>query len=163
MSRYDDETRHRLHGCWLKVRRANEHLHTLDDEISRFLSSEDRRLIAHFEPDTSQYISRVRGGPPPLRWGIILGEFAHLLRSTLDNLLWQLILARGNQPKGRPRFPIHDKVPRDGWKKATSERPAGISHIVIDNCTLENCEFENVGFAGQPEFIAEMRRGGRLD
>ncbi len=70
MSRYDDETQDRLHGCWLKVRRANEHLHTLDDEISRFLSSEDRRLIGQFEPDTSQYVSRVSGGPPPLRWGV---------------------------------------------------------------------------------------------
>ena len=56
MSCYDDETQHRLQGCWLKVRRANEHLHTLDDEISRCLSSEDRRLIGHFESDTSQYV-----------------------------------------------------------------------------------------------------------
>ena len=103
------------------------------------------------------------GGPPPLRWGAILGEFAHLLRSTLDNLLWQLNHAEGKQPKVRPRLPIHDTVPRDDWKNDTYERPAGICHIVIDNCTFENCEFNNVGFAGQPEFIAEMRRGGRLD
>lgn len=37
---------------------------------------------------------------PPLRWGIIVGEIVHNLRSALDHLVHQLALANGKTPDG---------------------------------------------------------------
>jgi len=37
---------------------------------------------------------------PPLRWGIVVGEIVHNLRSALDHLVHQLALANGKTPGG---------------------------------------------------------------
>lgn len=45
----------------------------------------------------------------PCRYSILIGEFMHVCRSLLDNLVWQLIINHSNtppDPKKKPEFPI---------------------------------------------------------
>jgi 8-oxo-dGTP pyrophosphatase MutT (NUDIX family) len=44
--------------------------------------------------------------PPPLDWGVEIGEIAHNLRSALDGLVYQLALPTTKAPAGNAQFPI---------------------------------------------------------
>jgi hypothetical protein len=46
--------------------------------------------------------------PPPTRWSLIVGDCVHNLRSALDHLVYQLVIASGVTPKERNnlQFPI---------------------------------------------------------
>jgi len=44
-------------------------------------------------------------------WGAQIGEVAHSLRSALDHLAWQLVIAAGNSPNNRTQFPICERYP----------------------------------------------------
>jgi hypothetical protein len=45
---------------------------------------------------------------PPPRWGVVIGEIVHDLRSALDHLVWQMVLANNGQPQaGRRGCPGH--------------------------------------------------------
>ncbi len=98
-----------LAGVDLKLGRAKECLATLHAERSRFLELHRNRVVHHYNADQTSYVFRVEGELPPLALGITIGEFAHALRSALDNLLWQLILARDGTPvEGVTQFPINE-------------------------------------------------------
>jgi hypothetical protein len=115
-----------IHGCDLKLGRAENHLAFLDNEWSLFLAEEDRHVVRHFEPETRDYVFRLEGEPPPEEWGVILGEVAHNCRSALDLLLWQLILKRGGTPKERvTQFPIYND-PAD-FEREAKRRTEGVS------------------------------------
>lgn len=45
--------------------------------------------------------------PVPTTLGLILGDFVHNLRASLDHLVWQLVLANRRQPNSSTAFPIH--------------------------------------------------------
>ncbi len=54
-------------------------------------------------------VIRVAGNLPPLNWAIPMGEFAHARRTSLDNLLWALIIRRGGTPVPLvTQFPIYE-------------------------------------------------------
>jgi hypothetical protein len=103
---------HPLEAINWRIERADEHLTTLNRERQIFLAKEDRRIIGHFERDTSEYVFRVNGDPPDPRIGLIVGEFGHHLRAALDNLLWQLVLFRGGSPSRSTQFPIYESRER---------------------------------------------------
>jgi len=99
-----------LIGVDLKLRRAEEHLRFLDAERGKILPIHPDRMVGQHDPQTGDYVVRVEGDPPPPEWGIPISEFAHALRTALDNLLWQLILARGGKPVSRvTQFPIYEE------------------------------------------------------
>lgn len=98
---------HPLQSIDWRIERADEHLAALDREIDAFLDEEDRRVVGHFEADSSEYVFKFTGEPPNPRLGLIVGEFAHNLRAALDNLVWQLVRLRGGSPTRRTEFPIY--------------------------------------------------------
>ena len=49
---------------------------------------------------------------PPLRFGVILGDCLHNLRSALDHLVWQVALLDGNTPDRNAQYPIASKSER---------------------------------------------------
>ncbi|HEX3041960.1 MAG TPA: hypothetical protein VHP56_07735 [Solirubrobacterales bacterium] len=95
-----------------RLERADQHLATLYRERQAFFDQEDRRIIGHFERDTSEYVFRVNGEPPDPRLGLIVGELGHHLRASLDNLLWQVVLFRGGSPSRSTQFPIYESRER---------------------------------------------------
>lgn len=98
------------HPLWahrLKLRRAYEHLHELEKEINVFVAEERDKLRASFEerPDGWWYILGTGAIVPTPYWGVIVGDFAHNLRSLLDQLVWSLVIANKEKPRGNS-FPM---------------------------------------------------------
>jgi hypothetical protein len=119
------EPPHPLSACQLKLDRAYEHAHTLEGEIKWFLKRDPHGPVAQPRPKTGEYVAwmKVREHPP-LRWGIIIGEIVHNLRSALDQLFVQLVRANGKNPGGTaypiltddPDDPSADPRTRKRWK-----------------------------------------------
>jgi hypothetical protein len=66
--------RHPLDGCVAKMKRAEEHLETLDAEVQRFLAGRPYRTSAELDPEKGENLVRVRvHAEPPLRLSAIVG------------------------------------------------------------------------------------------
>jgi hypothetical protein len=90
-----------------KLERAQEHLLALDAATGEFFEVDPYGIVGEFDPQTSDYVFRVKVlREPPLRLGVILGDFIHSLRSALDQLVWQLVLLDGGSPDRSTCFPV---------------------------------------------------------
>jgi len=97
----------RLAGCAAKLERAEELHSQLEKEVNAYFKNHPPRIEGEWRPTKKQYVLIARVPvDPPLRWGVLLGDWAHNLRSALDLLLWQLVLLRGGEPTRRTQFPI---------------------------------------------------------
>jgi hypothetical protein len=109
-----------LVGIREKLRRADEHLKTLDDEISVYFGDEPHAYWTDPNYNTGSYSVRVTiKTPPPIRLGVICGDYIHCLRSVLDHLVCSHV------PKitRRTAFPLYsyktdffNKVIVPAWK-----------------------------------------------
>lgn len=109
----------------IKLERANEYLAFLDSAREAFLAAEDRRVVGEFDSETGDYVFRVVGEIPSWEWGVRVGEFAHTLRTSLDNTLWELIRKRGGRPKeGVTQFPIYEDETK--WKRKAQRQIDGV-------------------------------------
>lgn len=122
-----------LSGPRAKIERANEHLRVLDTETARFYeetATEGKPYVveSEFRPESSEYVFFINPKrEPPLRLGILLGDFAHNLRSALDHLICQLALLNGPTDCSTTQFPICCKPTRfnelaGNWLKGVSTR-----------------------------------------
>jgi hypothetical protein len=95
----------------LKVDRAREHIRELHSEIRRFHSRDPYSIVENLDPETGESVKtlRIRRRMPP-RLAVIVGDVVHNLRSSLDHLAWQLVLANHEVPTRRTAFPISDTV-----------------------------------------------------
>lgn len=100
-------------GCWAKVERADELTHALESEIDRAMGGRDYIGWKIGGESSFQLLAHVSEQPPWERWGVIVGEVAHDLRSALDQITWALTVAnRGSPPEPptgwwkRVEFPI---------------------------------------------------------
>jgi len=99
-----------------KIERAQEALNALATEFRGFIAPDKPyRLAEQFDPhpgnDGRGYyryiVAEVRPVPP--RWGVLIGEIAHDLRSSLDYLAW----GAARRPWRRTQFPIF--TARKSW------------------------------------------------
>jgi hypothetical protein len=90
-----------------KIVRAQEHLQTFESEAARYYQTNPAKVVRQSEGAPDQYVGRVvTEGPIPARFPIILGDFLQNLRSSLDYLVWELVLAAKNTPGKHNMFPI---------------------------------------------------------
>jgi len=105
---------HPLNGIRAKMQRADEQIKNLNAEVSDWLEKNRHLYRTIHEPDydARQAILRVTGPSPPLRFSVIAGEIVHHLRSCLDHLVYQLVIANSGPPDGKLervlQFPICD-------------------------------------------------------
>jgi hypothetical protein len=100
---------HRLGGVVAKFNRSKEQFDVLRHEIGGFSDQDPKPHFSrgYFDLDTWEWIERFQiREPPPLRWGVMLGECVHNLRSALDHLICQLTLLDGGTINRRTQFPI---------------------------------------------------------
>jgi len=97
---------HSLEGVKLKVARTAEHLDALGAEASAYLDSSPYEVVGKSQADDDTLLVCKVHRHPPLRLGVLLGDFLHNLRSSLDHLAWQLVLADGGTPGRKTAFPI---------------------------------------------------------
>ncbi len=99
----------RLAGVRLKIERAEQHVRDLHAVLTAFMNGNPYRLVAELDADTGDKVFRVRmSAPIPSDWPAIAGDVAHNLRSALDHLAWQLVLAGGGTPDRDTAFPIRE-------------------------------------------------------
>jgi hypothetical protein len=100
-----------LNGVWLKLERAEHHVRNLEQTTRAFRESKPYSIGAkpHKEPrmkHTTLFVERL--DPIPDDIPLIVGDAVHNLRSALDHLAWQLVLANGEKPTRDTYFPIQD-------------------------------------------------------
>lgn len=85
---------HPLAGCEAKLRRAQQNLELLDNEIGGYLDRHPEPIprVGEFDHETSEHIRwrfRPIKHPDPIL-GALIGDYIHDLRSTLDHLAFEL-------------------------------------------------------------------------
>ena len=100
---------HHLDGCRAKLARAEELIEELTAALLAFLlQSRPYTSEGEFDAATSDWVVVFRvHEEPPSRWGVLIGDVVHNLRSALDHLAWQLVLLNGAEPTARTQFPIY--------------------------------------------------------
>lgn len=117
---------HRLDGARAKIDRAQEQLGELRAESDRFLGSVPFELFSENDAATGELVVRCRvRAAPPGRIAIISGEIVHGLRSALDHVVWQLVLANAHQPTSKTEFPVFADERR--YAEAAARKIAGVS------------------------------------
>ncbi len=100
---------HPLDGIQAKYDRAIEQFDELRTEMEAFFNGEPKPYfsVGEFDTDAWEWVERwqIREEPPP-RFGVILGDSIHNLRSALDHLMWQVTLLDGGIPNNQTQFPI---------------------------------------------------------
>lgn len=100
-----------LLGIREKINRADVHMRTLHSEVGEWIRANNDGITFEFDHDAGELVLRGAFPDDPVthaRWGIILGDWAHNLRSSMDHLLWQIVLACGGTPGEHNQFPIYD-------------------------------------------------------
>ena len=102
-----------LDGARLKINRAKLHLGNLGRAVKRFRETSAYEIATADNPDTGLREWRVvQADPLPPSLSLLTGDVVHNLRSALDHLVYQLVLANGNSPDTRTGFPM--------WKTRSS-------------------------------------------
>jgi hypothetical protein len=104
-----------------KIFRAVLHAKALQSELQAYFEGNPGKLVAEpgSSPDGLHFTFQSKG-PIPARFGLIIGDCFQNLRSSLDYLAWELVLAAGNVPSKQNMFPIC-RSPED-FKHAVDKR-----------------------------------------
>lgn len=90
-----------------KIVRAKEHLQALEGEALRYFASQPGEVVAEEEPETYRIVLKFNAKTPvPTSVPLILGDCIQNLRSSLDYLVWELVLAANETPDIKNMFPI---------------------------------------------------------
>jgi len=114
-----------LAGPLSKLRRAHVHLRELYGELNAYTAEPRHRVISDHTAVGEDRIYKMRlevleplGNP---RWGLLVGDFVHNLRASLDHLVWQLVLLNGGRPTRSNQFPICSSRERY-WESSGGQR-----------------------------------------
>jgi hypothetical protein len=119
-------------GAQLKVDRARHHLADLQEQVSRWLAEAPApRFVVEVEDAGSVLVVRLVDVPrTPAAWSLVLGDALHNLRSALDLLAWQAVIAGGATPGRRTAFPVfrdnHNQRGDKGVTTALRGAPPGL-------------------------------------
>jgi hypothetical protein len=101
---------HPIEDCYLKLDRADEHLESIEREIQGFLEREPYGVVGKFYPGSPGNLSYIASGKvreqPPRKLKVLIGEFCHNLRSSLDNLADILATSLSGPAPDGTEFPI---------------------------------------------------------
>jgi hypothetical protein len=97
-----------LAGVRAKLRRAEEHRLAYDEVFESYLETHPYSILFEFDPETGWNVFRwvVVAEPPLEDLSLIFSDIVGNLRSTLDYLVWQLVLQGGRKPGRQTGFPI---------------------------------------------------------
>ena len=103
-----------------KLYRAKQHYDELKRELTQYFQNEIGHLVEAPEStsDKRVYVYDTKE-QVPARFGLIAGDFLQNIRSSLDYLVWQLVLANNKKPGRQNAFPICETP--QGWEKSINE------------------------------------------
>jgi len=90
-----------------KLFRAVEHFKELDHAFQKYFQTNPAKVVSQPESTSDRYFGKVEAkGPIPARLPLIVGDCLQNLRSSLDYLVWELVLAAQHIPGKDHMFPI---------------------------------------------------------
>jgi hypothetical protein len=108
-----------LDGVLAKLGRAEEHLDALDARIGAYFARKPYASVREYDPQHGARLAGIRiTERPPADLALVIGDYLHNLRSALDHLAWQLVIASDGKPSKRTEFPIYKNAAV--YKKRTS-------------------------------------------
>ena len=127
-----------LDGVRLKLARAREHQSTAQATAEAFrdrFRAEPYPVVSEIDPQTGEKrwrIDRDLPAPPP-ELAIIVGDALYNFRSALDHLVWQLVLANGEEPTRDNAFLIAATTQSFGrWADTRFKGVAAPARAVLD-------------------------------
>jgi hypothetical protein len=123
----------------VKLMRAQEHLASLEMELDSF------------RKNTSCPVARRPS--PSYRFSLYIGDYLYNTRAALDHLVWDLVIASGNQPTRRNAFPLFDDPAR--WERLHKQRLQGVEDSV--RTVIKDCQpcFGSNSFRNRNLFLLE--------
>lgn len=118
-----------LDGVKAKIQRAEEHIQNLNREITAFVGSDPPpyKVVREHQNKGLQYAFIVSGEVDvPLRFAVMAGEVFHQLRSSLDHLLYALVVKNGGTPTTKTQFPMCSTI-KAFEEAVTNGRIKGVS------------------------------------
>ena len=116
-----------------KLKRGKAHLQRLAGEISAYLGSDCVTRTEYDDIEGGSYVFRFEYRQHPIIIPLLVGEFAHSLRTSLDNLTWQLALLNESSPSRDTAFPIHhdrEKGSEQRFRRVTWDLPCEAIHVI---------------------------------
>jgi hypothetical protein len=109
-------------GARIKVERARVHIAAIETEVAAWLA---RVGDPCFEQDVlddgrTHVVRLVHVPSTPQHWGAIVGDVLHNLRSALDLLAWQAVIAGGGTPGKKTGFPVFQHNRGDAGDKGVT-------------------------------------------
>jgi hypothetical protein len=102
-----------LNSVELKIFRATQHFDSVKSELREYFQSNPGKMIRQPHSREDEAIFRlITDDPSPARFGLIIGDALQNLRSSLDYLVWELVLAANVQPNEKNMFPICSTIER---------------------------------------------------
>ena len=116
----------KLEGIHAKVRRAGKQIDLLTSDIDSFCTDLRQSIVREVREDSDEQVWVFRGETPSanIEWSVMVGEILYNLRSALDHLVWQLVLANGQEPNRQNEYPIVNDESKWSRKK---ERLKGVT------------------------------------
>jgi hypothetical protein len=100
-----------LAGPLIKIERAKRHVRELEADIRAFIERNPYRIVRDQDAEAGRYVYRVHiVEDVPACLSATIGDIVHNLRSALDQLVCQLVLANRRQVRTRTGFPVGSSV-----------------------------------------------------
>jgi hypothetical protein len=95
----------------VRLRRVEEQIRLLEADYGHFAHKlDDYGLNVESNDDDTEHVERIQmDWSIPEWWAVGIGEIVHNLRSSLDNLVWQLVIANGHAPGNQHEFLIAEE------------------------------------------------------
>ncbi len=93
-----------FNGALQKLNRAKAHLNALDADLNA--EGGPYRLTVEPDAERGYYLVKAIRVRETNDWALLLGDFLHNVRSALDHMVWQLVLANDERPSRSNEFPI---------------------------------------------------------
>lgn len=120
----------------VKIERAKKHIHDLDDLFGAYNKSGPYRTFPEEEPQTGDIVFRIEiKRTLPLSCFAAIGDAVQNLRSALDYLAYQLVLAQGRAPTKGTAFPVF-RGPAAEYKAFSKRKVKGMSQAAQDRIEL---------------------------
>ena len=116
-----------LVGIHAKLHRVEQQVTEMKNESNRLCTNIRDSIVREVYEDIDKQAWIYRGETPnvPIELSITLGEILYNLRSSLDHLVWQLVLANGQTPGRYNEFPITADLQK--WQATKGRVLKGIS------------------------------------
>lgn len=120
-----------------KLNRALAHFQNLKSDVTEFFDTRSYRVVPEFNHDHTQGDLRLELNGAPKRWGLVIGDCVHNLRSALDHAVNELAVHHTGSDTppddDKLQFPIlTDRLRRDGtntWDHACRRYRIDTNHL----------------------------------